>query len=282
MVSKYEILEISKDRYIKLLRTSPHIESSFSVNDLEKGQTNTQIVIIPGNPGIVEFYEYFSEKLCNLTHLPVLCLSHTNHLFDKERKIKPRSFPRLKDQINDKITMLKRLVFHKKDTDVIFIGHSIGCYIIMHIIALLDPEMRDRVKKAYLLFPTIERMKSSPNGKWLTFFVKNFKWLLYFLIFLSAKVPNWLRKQVLYWFYMRKFRNNEHLALCSNFLESVMPFSSSYYSFRNCLDMGYDEMLEVDKLDRNLLKLGGKTLVFYYGVKDAWCPIKYYEDMKSS
>lgn len=280
MTSKYEVLELNKDRYIKLLRTVPSSFESLSVSDLEKGKSQTQIVIIPGNPGIVEFYEYFAEQLHTFTHLPVICISHTNHLFDQEQKIQPRSFPTLKEQINDKITILKRLVFNNKDNNVIFIGHSIGCYIILHIIASLDPEMRAQVKRAFLLFPTVERMKMSPNGKWLTFLAKNFKWFLYLVIFITSKVPNFLRKRVLYWFYIRKFRNNDHLALCSNFLDSVMSFSSSYYSLRSSLDMGHDEMLEVDKLDVKLLKLGGKALVFYFGKKDNWCPMHYYEDMK--
>ena len=41
------------------------------------------------------------------------------------------------------------------DLNLIFIGHSIGCWMICQLLKTMNPEMKKKVLKAYLLFPTI-------------------------------------------------------------------------------------------------------------------------------
>jgi len=57
---------------------------------------------------------------------------------------------------------------------LILIGHSIGCYMILSLL-----RSRVRVHRAALLFPTVERMAESPSGRVITPLLKyGARWLL--------------------------------------------------------------------------------------------------------
>ena len=83
----------------------------------------------------------------------------------------------LDGQIRHKLAFLNATL--TKDCKITFIGHSIGCQIIMELMKELSDEdvNRDNTKsisqtiptltinKAYFLFPTIERMRQTPAGR---------------------------------------------------------------------------------------------------------------------
>lgn len=67
-----------------------------------------------------------------------------------------------------------------KDAKLHLVGHSIGSWCILQL--LKDQEIAKQVVRCYLLFPTIERMAETPNGKFLTNFVSLIYIYLYFMI----------------------------------------------------------------------------------------------------
>ena len=83
----------------------------------------------------------------------------------------------LDGQIRHKLAFIYATLM--KDCKITFIGHSIGCQIIMELMKELSYEdvNCDKTKaisqtiptltinKAYFLFPTIERMRQSPAGR---------------------------------------------------------------------------------------------------------------------
>jgi len=75
---EYETCEINPNHFIKILKCS-----SEQKHPLDK---NVVIVIIPGNPGVIEFYEQFARDLNALTGYDILGISHTGHLFDPHLK----------------------------------------------------------------------------------------------------------------------------------------------------------------------------------------------------
>jgi len=78
----------------------------------------------------------------------------------------------LTGQIRHKISFIKEFV--PSCSRITFIGHSIGCKIIMDIMLTFnreDPQIH--IHKSYCLFPTIERMKQTPAGKLTWIQVKN-------------------------------------------------------------------------------------------------------------
>ena len=157
-------------------------------------------VIIPGNPGCIQFYEKFAEVLHLNTKLPVWGVSHTGHVQAGDDVAHPHVLDcSLEKQIEHKRMYLEEEVFPQADK-VVLIGHSIGCYIILQIINQLKD--KDLIFKSVLLFPTIERLRHSPNGTTMTPLLSNARWLFVFL----TGALRFLPKSILSWFafYMTK------------------------------------------------------------------------------
>ena len=78
-------------------------------------------------------------------------------------------------QIRHKIALIED--FLPESSKITFIGHSIGCQIILEIMKQLNLKQTQyeksqetvsqhlKVHKSYFLFPTIERMKQTPAGR---------------------------------------------------------------------------------------------------------------------
>ena len=288
---KYELIEINDNNFIKILKCG--------TNELtERNEQKTVICIIPGrnyfklinthsalnfifkgNPGIVEFYEEFAIELNKSTGLDVIGVSHTGHLYDQNLNYwKPLD---LAGQINDKLKYLNEHVLNSSSNgnnpvNVIFIGHSIGCYVILQILSMLKKDQKNLVKKAILLFPTIERMSETPNGKIVTFFTNFFLWLIYLVAYLITFLPEGVQKH-----FVHKMFTEKHDDLCNNISEVVHKMSISFHCVRSCFYMGKHEMNHVKKLNSNLVEQNLDLLVLYYGMKDQWCPLEYYYDMQN-
>ncbi|XP_061890872.1 lipid droplet-associated hydrolase isoform X2 [Entelurus aequoreus] len=159
------------------------------------------VLIIPGNPGVVGFYRTFLLTLWSVFghHHPVWAVSHAGHC------VPPASMDMVQDasstgardvfgldgQIDHKLAFLKKNV--PKDTKLVLVGHSIGCYIILEILKR-DPSLQ--VVKAVMLFPTIERMALTPQGKAMTPLLCHLRYMTYLPIFLLSLLPEVLKRSL--------------------------------------------------------------------------------------
>lgn len=108
----------------------------------------------------------------------------------------------LSEQVSDRLKFLETKLLQDDDIQahvsesarLIFIGHSIGCYTILEVLDQMSSQMRERVSKAFLLMPTIEYMRETPNGKRLTFVSRYFPWLIYFLSFIISILPDSIKE----------------------------------------------------------------------------------------
>lgn len=67
----------------------------------------------------------------------------------------------LEGQILHKVEFVKQFV--PESRNIYFIGHSVGAKIVLEL--LKHKEIETRTKKCYLLFPTLEHIAKTPNGK---------------------------------------------------------------------------------------------------------------------
>ncbi|XP_013395271.1 lipid droplet-associated hydrolase-like [Lingula anatina] len=224
------------------------------------------------NPGIVGYYEEFMDKLYTLSNkrLPVWAVSHAGHVkIPKELEIQASSHDpfNLEGQIQHKMDFLRNHV--PKDVNIILIGHSIGCYIILQLMNRL-PDLN--IHRAIMLFPTIERMALSPQGRIATPFLRYFRWIArgaaYFLSFL----PQNLQRKLIIWHLA-----DDNLPECA--IESSLNLVD-HFCLGNVMYMANTEMNEVTDLHVDIIRAHLKKLTFYMGLTDAWCPVEYYEGMK--
>lgn len=232
-------------------------------------------LIIPGNPGSMGFYETFAEALYSESGIPVWGISHTGHVTIpndvQECDKKSMHHPAVQDcglapQIRHKILFLKNEVLPKVDK-VYLIGHSIGCYIILHI---LDQMKEEKLQKGILLFPTIERMAISPKGRRMTPMLVKYRGFFSYLAWFIGFLPHFVKKALIDCLFIACNEPSKKTLL----YDIIAPNVADCSSF-----MGMEEMLHVEKRDDDIIKEQAEKLHFYYGAIDHWCPVSYYEDM---
>ncbi|XP_034001555.1 lipid droplet-associated hydrolase [Trematomus bernacchii] len=235
-------------------------------------------LIIPGNPGVVGFYKTFMRTLHRKLgyHHPVWAVSHAGHC------VPPDSMDMVEDassaaeydvfgldgQIEHKLAFLRRHV--PRDTRLVLLGHSIGCYIILDMMKR-NPELN--ILKSIMLFPTIERMAQTPQGKVMTPVLCGLRYVAYLPLFLLSLLPEALKAGLI------------RLALggiCSLDHTVVQPTVGllSGDCAANAMYMGGQEMKKVLERDDLTIKKNLEKLIFYYGATDHWCPVQYYHDIK--
>ena len=235
-----------------------------------------------GNPGLIDYYETFGSYLHDLCKLPVYGVSHTGHLNTNNTTHKKnwQKNANLDQQVDDKIKYIENNILksNSKNIDIILIGHSIGCYIILKMLKTIKQRnLNINVKKSVLIFPTIERMSRSPQGQKVTPVLNYLLKIVLFIVFLVSILPRKVLEKLVKLTF--SFRRNSSV-VDENVVKASLHMVSSYSCVKSLLLMAKDEMALVNKLNFDEIKSHHKDIIMYYGTKDHWCPIDYYHDMR--
>ncbi|XP_078133330.1 lipid droplet-associated hydrolase isoform X3 [Sander vitreus] len=139
------------------------------------------------------------HKMFEYRH-PVWAVSHAGHC------VPPDSMDMVEDafsaaegdvfglngQIEHKLSFLRQHV--PRGTSLVLVGHSIGCYIILNMMKR-NPELK--IIKAIALFPTIERMAQTPQGKVMTPVLCHMRYVAYLPLFLLSLLPEELKASLI-------------------------------------------------------------------------------------
>nr|DBA25736.1 TPA: hypothetical protein GDO54_010086 [Pyxicephalus adspersus] len=138
----------------------------------------------------------------------------------------------------------------------------------------LGMDMSDgEVLKSILLFPTIERMAQSPQGKIMTPILCSLRYIVYMPLYLLSFLPE-VMKASLVKFALRGIKSVDESSLTASL--DLFRVECSV----NAMYMGSQEMLKVLERDDVTIKNNLNKLIFYYGASDHWCPVQYYKDLK--
>lgn len=143
--------------------------------------------MIPGNPGLSEFYETFLEELRKLhPEFEYICPSHigfdtlTQASYGLNEGNKSHT---LDEQIEHKISLLKELVRdsltnsvdaapEEKKRDVVLMGHSVGSWMVQRIAVAFADSDTINIKLVCLATPTVKDIALSERGSKLLNFGK--------------------------------------------------------------------------------------------------------------
>lgn len=246
------------------------------------GVTRPLVLVVPGSPGMGHFYVPFATRLFQLARerVDVCVVSHAGHSPGVRRSsrsaaVKQEATPPpeardwfdLEEQVAHKMAYLEHRVQGREE--LYLVGHSIGCYMILQMLDRLPSLL---VKKAVLLFPTIERMSETPNGQKLGPLFTTYRRAATSLMGLLSWCPDWMRE-----FVLRQYlytTPSEHLG---HMTRALMNIDGN--SMHNILCMAGQEMEEVAALPEDLVRRHIDKLVFYYGADDSWTLKSCYHDM---
>lgn len=153
------------------------------------------------------------------------------------------------------------------DIKITLIAHSIGSYIALKLFKIDD--INNRIKQCCLLFPTIEYMAATPNGKTyrntLQFFFKP----LYYGATLLSKLPRSFRaicvRITFFFFSIPKVYLDEGLILVRPRVLSKIVFLA---------DCELEEVLEADY---TTIEKNKERLRIIYSSSDGWTPATYHQ-----
>ncbi|OCT81290.1 lipid droplet-associated hydrolase [Xenopus laevis] len=236
------------------------------------------VLVIPGNPGVVGFYRTFMQALyCGLDQqYPVWAISHAGHCSPPRGMDMTQDYSQMEDvfglngQVEHKLSFLKAHV--PANIKLILIGHSIGCYIILE---MMKRTADLKVLQSIMLFPTIERMAQSPQGKIMTPLLCSLRYIFYMPLYLLSYLPENI-KMSLVRFILRGIKSVDEASIeaCLNLFRIDCAANAMY--------MGSQEMVKVLERDNDTIKHNLQKLIFYYGATDHWCPVQYYEEIKKA
>lgn len=238
-----------------------------------KSNTTSMFLVIPGNPGVIEYYDSFMARLFlrNKKHVPVWGVSHAGHVQppdDNQALYNKLSYDvcTLQGQIRHKVAFIKENI--PRNVKLFLIAHSIGCYIVLKMLDQLDHS----IGRCFMLFPTIERMAVSPNGKLYAPALKYLRWMAPFFVSLLYLLPNATKM----WLIRHHFQA-ENLPEC---VHSATFGLLNAFCVSNSLFMAHEEMQTVLELDVQLVQKNLQHLSFYFGTTDRWCPLEYSYELK--
>uniref|UniRef100_A0A4W3JBH0 Lipid droplet-associated hydrolase n=1 Tax=Callorhinchus milii TaxID=7868 RepID=A0A4W3JBH0_CALMI len=271
---------LSEEEFFYCCGAATQVLKFGSLDDLKsKSEKSPRVLflIIPGNPGIAGYYKTFMQILHQTMDqkYPVWVISHAGHCVPPEsmemmEDIELEDVFGLNGQIEHKLAFLRKYV--PEDVKIVLIGHSIGCYIILE---MMKREPQLQVLKAVLLFPTIERMAESPQGKLMTPVLCKLRFMMYVPIYFLSFLPESVKTSLVRWALQGLQSLDEGSVSASLNLFSVDCVANAMY-------LGSQEMVQVVCRDDSTIQQHLDQLIFYYGRGDHWCPVVYYEDMKRS
>ncbi|XP_076645926.1 lipid droplet-associated hydrolase-like isoform X1 [Halictus rubicundus] len=253
-------------------------ESCWTNRDLSLLDNKDVIIIIPGNPGIPEFYTGFINSIKSKVpaETPIWLIGHSGHVQipDNLLHTMPSDSLWLKNyslmaQVEHKKLFIKKYV--PEDVNIHLVAHSIGAWIALQL--LKDDAISKRIKKCYLLFPTIENMSASPNGQFFNRIVWRIAPLLIFLCWILSCLPLCLQH-----FLINLFA--PIYGVPKKYSKAVHQFVNPR-CLRRVLKLANEEMQMVKERDDDILSQHTGKLWFYYGNRDGWTPLTYYKSMKS-
>uniref|UniRef100_A0AC34FBE6 Lipid droplet-associated hydrolase n=1 Tax=Panagrolaimus sp. ES5 TaxID=591445 RepID=A0AC34FBE6_9BILA len=139
----------------------------------EKGvKIDAKVVMIPGNPGNEGFYEDFGKQLITKIatdkneNVEFITISHLNHVPLPKGLDEAQSHDvyLLSDQVQQKINFFKENL--SKTDRIYLISHSIGSYMALQILPILESEGYNIVG-CCALFPVFEFLPISSQGIWM-------------------------------------------------------------------------------------------------------------------
>ncbi|XP_077552196.1 lipid droplet-associated hydrolase-like [Haemaphysalis longicornis] len=236
------------------------------------------LIMIPGNPGIIEYYEDFLSEIYNHFQgsIHVCGVSHAGHDEVWKSGIAPPPNENwqlygLEGQVRHKLEFVRSYVSSRRP--LFLAGHSIGAYMVLRILGELGGL---NVRRSFLLFPVFERMREAPNARSLVWNRRLFKVVTRMVSLLLLVLPDVLRCTLVGW-YCRSLpegvRNRAFAATCTLFTPTV---------FRLMIDMAEEELQQLKERDDALIRAHLDRLTFYYGCKDGWCPTRFYWEMREA
>ena len=241
------------------------------------------LLFIPGNPGIVDFYQSYAEALVQESGntLQVVIIGHAGHGSAAARAGGGARLAchNLDAQITHHIAAANLLLEQRaRPVSVLFLGgHSIGGYIALEVAKSLEilQQQQQRSHPYQLcgilaLFPTLHHIGSTPNGRRLYPGLRYFRQPLAAMARELGRLPLFLQRAAI----------RAHLPNSPPPVREAALQLLDAGAMANALWMGCTEMEQLLDLDENTILHFSARLGLYYGATDDWVTLRHSQEVE--
>lgn len=157
------------------------------------------------------------------------------------------------------------------DVRIHFVGHSVGCYTILHLLKI--PWIKSKTVKSYFLFPTIEHLGESFNMMFMTKIIQPIVLIIIFLSWIFTMFPYFIQK-LLITIYCKIERVDKRQ------IEPIRKFVDPFV-LGNVFRMAFDQRDIVIDRDNETLTENKNRIKLYYGAHDNWAPKRFFYSLKT-
>lgn len=133
-------------------------------------------------------------------------------------------------------------------------------------------DISERIHQCYFLFPTIERMAESPNGRLYTGWLQRFWWIVYMAAVLFAMCPTLLHVLLLRMYFYIQSIPTHYIGTTLKYIRPTI--------LKKIVHMADQEMIHVREADYETIVRNKHRIKIYYGATDGWTPLEYYKQLK--
>ena len=178
----------------------------------------------------------------------------------------------LDGQIRHKLDFIRQYV--PSHIKLYIVSHSIGCHMSLQVLKRLQEQnSATRVEKMIMLFPTIKHMADTRHGKIASPLLRYFQWFAYLLVVLLSYLSPIVQYRMVLWYFAGK-----RVAGCA-YNAALNLFNPT--CTHNYMYLADHELKQVRDPDYQFIHDNIEKIVLYYGVKDHWCPVSYFDEMKA-
>lgn len=235
--------------------------------EIQAPNPTLHVLFIPGNPGIVPFYNEFLESLYELLggNASITAIGHISHSTkDWEHG---RLFS-LQEQIDHKIDFMAQEL-KNNNTPVILVGHSIGSHISIEVFKRTS----DKVIYCVGLYPFLALNTKSSKQTLIKKLAEStiLSSLVSSIVAMLGIIPIWSR------FIVKKTIGTSWSATA---VEAACSHLIKYHTMRNMLFMAVTEFQKFSKdPDWEFLRAKQGQLAFLFGIDDHWGPLSLFEEI---
>ncbi|KAJ2082123.1 hypothetical protein H4R24_001819 [Coemansia sp. RSA 988] len=240
-------------------------------------QVREVVFILPGNPGLADFYIDFCAELHDefAECMDIICVSHLGHTrFPDNRGLvyRNRKTYNLESQVANIIAVFdeidKEYARLEERPKMILCAHSMGCYFAQKI-----TECRtNRIQRVFSLFPAIGCLGQTRHAHKLRIM---FKPGVRHVLAGMVDMVRWLLPLSAI-----HAITNQSKSLNTDNSHLVVDKMLHAHCVSSVLRMASDAMRKVTSVNKDFYRQFGHKFVMFYGRDDNWVPIEYYNKMR--
>ncbi|XP_020573349.1 lipid droplet-associated hydrolase [Phalaenopsis equestris] len=243
--------------------------SGFSTEllEVESEAATLNVLVIPGNPGVVSFYKDFVEALYEQLGG---CASITaiGHVSQSRQDMAYGRLFSFQEQINHKVGFIKEL--QNKHLPIILVGHSIGSYICIEILKRFPEQEIFSI----LLYPFLTLNTSSLRQRMIGMLSRSslLSATISHIVALLGSFPTRISRAIVIKLFGPSWSTTAVDAACNCLMK--------YHTMRNALFMAKFEFEKLsEEPDWRFLKENNEQIAFLFGNDDHWGPLSLFEEI---